>query len=824
MERSFEYLGSGREVGRLGSIPVMQQALLPKLSDPKLFRIRCKVGMEQVIVRSIMLKTVDMYQKGTDKIMKIKSVFCGDIKGFVYVEAIKEVFAKEILDGLRSVYANTFAMVPLAEMPTALAVTVKKKPLQAEQWVRIKRGILKNDLARVIHVMEGGSKALIQAVPRPDYNAPAAGEKKASILGGKSKVRPPQRLFEPEKTNGQTLRRYFSEIEHVIREPFDVWEGEHYRHGFLYKVVNVDTTLSTDNVNPKLEELQTFVNHVKQADQNRNTELYAEGDEDGPGTSHTEAANTSLRAELEQQIKSMEAEDEIFSTLFIPGDCAKVIGGELRGLIVRIMSVNDISKTAQVKALNNSISEEFEIEWSALVKYVAVGAHIKVMKGKYMGQTGRVVSVVNEGEEQIAVILTDVTNNEIMCNVSYLKMSNETSSGLANLQGYELYDLVKLSENESAVIINILIDKLRVINHLENVKEVAPQEIRGKQNIFSNRLRATDLHQNQITCGDVVHVVEGKYVNHSGTVKHIMHGTLWLHSNTFLKNSGIFVVKSRNCTLAGSQSMPAPVNTNVTKGSFSQPSPQSSIVSTPTSIGSSRGFGGRGGKDPLMGLSVRITRGQFKGMLGRVSNCTPTHVSVELHAKLKKVTVERSAVVEVTAQGQSNYVPGHVGGDIVVPSTPYLTAETPIHMAGSQTPSAGSETPWAGGMTPYGQSSSVWRIGSEDLATSEIPSRMTTPQVSEYGDSTPYGNYETSTTTTATAPSSDNIEFYEGMVVIVRKGVKSGQVAVVTKASNEVSILSIYPVIILVTLFCYLALYLSYSFPRWTRSSDKRRY
>ena len=38
--------------------------------------------------------------------------------------------------------------------------------------------------------------------------------------------------------------------------------------------------------------------------------------------------------------------------------------------------------------------------------------------------------------------------------------------------GYELYDLVVLSENECAVVIAVGAEKLRVINHMDIVKEV----------------------------------------------------------------------------------------------------------------------------------------------------------------------------------------------------------------------------------------------------------------------------------------------------------------------------------------------------------------
>ena len=46
----------------------------------------------------------------------------------------------------------------------------------------------------------------------------------------------------------------------------------------------------------------------------------------------------------------------------------------------------------------------------------------------------------------------------------------------------------------------------------------------------------------------------GQHTKLSGTVKQMIKGTLWLHSNSYLKNSGIFVVKTRNCVVAGGKS------------------------------------------------------------------------------------------------------------------------------------------------------------------------------------------------------------------------------------------------------------------------------
>ena len=128
----------------------------------------------------------------------------------------------------------------------------------------------------------------------------------------------------------------------------------------------------------------------------------------------------------------------------------------------------------------------------------------------------------------------------------------------------------------------------------------------GKRNVQSSRASAFDSVQASIHVGDTVNVVTGTHIKKSGTIKHIMKGqcvcvscvcvpllvnfslliyisfflsysspsflhsfltsslppipsnhsinylgTLWLHSNTYLKNSGIFAVRARYCLVVG---------------------------------------------------------------------------------------------------------------------------------------------------------------------------------------------------------------------------------------------------------------------------------
>jgi hypothetical protein len=50
---------------------------------------------------------------------------------------------------------------------------------------------------------------------------------------------------------------------------------------------------------------------------------------------------------------------------------------------------------------------------------------VKVVGGKYMGRTGRVVSVKTVDGSSVAIILTDGINTEIQSNVGNLQMSSE---------------------------------------------------------------------------------------------------------------------------------------------------------------------------------------------------------------------------------------------------------------------------------------------------------------------------------------------------------------------------------------------------------------
>ncbi len=430
--------GSARDVS------VAQQSLLPSVRDPQIFKIKCKTGFELQLVRSIMLKSIDMKKNGG--IIKIKSVFCNSTKGVVYVEALSEAFVKETIQGLRLLYITSVAPIPVLEMTSVLNAPVKKKPLRIGQWVRIKQGVLKGDLARVVNIFEGGARAFIQAVPRPDYadvNAVINGgdlsaiRNKKSASGGESSLRPVARLFDPAEVLKEIPNAYVARNSHPsdpTRQQYDIWNNQHFRNGFLYKDVSTATFLDTVDVRPKLEELLLFRGTKKSKGAQRDEDLYDDGDDveetvdDDDATESGRAVNSNVNfvKELAEQIKSMgEEEEKDQVSPFVPGDMVMVIGGEMQNLVARVVSVDDATHVAKIRAVNQHLLsgiDTIDIEVDLLVKYIETGCHVKVITGNNVGQTGRVVSVNKVDGNYVAVIITDGVNSEIVVNVGHIQV------------------------------------------------------------------------------------------------------------------------------------------------------------------------------------------------------------------------------------------------------------------------------------------------------------------------------------------------------------------------------------------------------------------
>ena len=268
----------------VGASTVAQQALLPSTADPSIWRVKCQTGREFQLVRSILLRHINQMNKG-EPTTTLKSAFQTNTKGYIYIEAFSEVCAKKAVGGLRGLYQQSFNKVSIPEMTQVINCQSKNKPLREGQWVRLRRGPLKGDLAKIVELMDAGARAFVMAVPRPDYSH-VQRDLNGREIKRSSGVRPPQKIFdvvEAQQSSGIDAERKPYPGDRRNGGFYDQWKNDFYRDGFFFKEVNTSSYIQGNDVKPKLEELQMFRNAGKNNTEDEELEADWEGDEDEGG-------------------------------------------------------------------------------------------------------------------------------------------------------------------------------------------------------------------------------------------------------------------------------------------------------------------------------------------------------------------------------------------------------------------------------------------------------------------------------------------------------------------------------------------------------------
>jgi len=282
------------------------------------------------------------------------------------------------------------------------AFTVKE-----HEWVRMTRGHYKGDLAMVTSVRDSGLKCIVQCVPRLDLTLSDLPPEEARIR--RRTVRPPQKFF-----NAQELAALGKQSINRQRFPgmdlfCDYYEGNYYHDGFLLKEVTVGSMIKpvTEEDPPTIDELKSFQSKKGKGE-------YDDG--------HPEEENEASRMASSQldELAELQGRASLGRSSgggLLIGDTVEVIEGDLVGMRGKLMSLD--GTTVKVKPTNNTVdlgdTQEVEFLANQVRKYIAFGTHVKVTDGRYANETGVVVAVQEvEGETDCnAVVLTDVTNNEI---------------------------------------------------------------------------------------------------------------------------------------------------------------------------------------------------------------------------------------------------------------------------------------------------------------------------------------------------------------------------------------------------------------------------
>lgn len=747
---------------------IIQQKLLPGFKDPNLWTVKCRMGEEKQTALLLMRKFNSFINKTDKQPLQIKSVIVKEgLKGFIYIESYKQTHVKTAIEDIGNLKLGIWKqeMVPFKEMPDVLRILKDVVKLKVGSWVRMKRTIYKDDLAQVEEVDTAQNTVTLKLVPRIDYSIkrgalrdPDQKDKEAAQnkLGLKRKLRPAQKLFDPDAVRalgGQPIKDKHE----------DIWmfEGSKYTpKGFLVKSFPFSTVI-TEGVKPTLTELQRF--------------------EESPDGVDPETAALLSKTALDKTHN------------FIPTDVVEVCQGELIHLTGTIIGID--GDKVRMMPNHEELKEPIEFMASELRKHFKVGEHVKVIGGRNEGETGLIVRV----EDNIAIILSDLTMEEITVFQRFLQLCQTTATGVDSMGHFEWGDLVQIDAQTVGVIVRLEKEMFRVLTMHNKVITVNSQAVSKKRpNKFA---AALDSESKTINVNDIVKGIDGANKGQQGQVKYLYRHFAFVYAKSYSENGGYFVSTTKQLLLASSSNNKIPMmsssqagfmsprvlaspmhpsqsntpqsgNQSSRQGSLSSgahsssggSSTHSSVSKSPRAPMNQQQHNNKGGgtrrNTTLIGKTVRISQGPYKGYVGIVKDATDTTARVELHTKCQTINVDLQRLTIVdnnkptmrTPGGSSFATPTHLGSQTPVSGlgsrTPMYGSQTPMH-DGSRTPHYGSATPrYDGGATPSHSGGSAWDPSSmntprndfEDDWDEQPPSASLNPTTPGYQAETPEGH------------------------------------------------------------------------------------
>ncbi|CAG7786018.1 unnamed protein product, partial [Allacma fusca] len=409
--------------------------------------------------------------------LQIKSVIAPEgIKGYVYIEAYKQTHVKQAIEGIGNLRIGIYKqqMVPITEMTDVLRVTKEQVGLKPKQWVRLKRGLYKDDIAQIDYVDLAQNQVHLKLLPRIDYQRMRGALRDPKLdmdLKRKKKRRPVAKPFNPDE-----IRNIGGEI--TSDGDFLLFESNRYSHkGFLYKTFSI-TAIVTDGVAPTLAELERF------------NEAPVEG--------------------LELEISNKTAEDR---HAFATGDNVQVVEGELTNLQGKILAIDGNKITIQPK--HEDLKDALDFQSQELEKFFVQGDHVRVISGKYEGDTGLIVRV----EPHCAYLFSDLTMHELKVLPKDLQLCSDMASGVDSMGHFQWGDLVQIDPNTVGVIVRLEKELFHVLSMTGKVVEKKPQSIQKRRE--SRHVLGVDSRQNTIQKRDIVNVLDGAHPVREGEIRHI---------------------------------------------------------------------------------------------------------------------------------------------------------------------------------------------------------------------------------------------------------------------------------------------------------------
>lgn len=586
---------------------VPQNLLMPDVSDPSIFGVKCREGKEKEIVMDINRK-FEQRSKGRNP-MKIFSAFErgeGAMKGYIFVEARNKADVEDGLNGIANAYPHSkMNLVPMREMPDLLRV-MKSKELIQGSYVRIRKGLYTGDLAVVEEAIPNGITVTLKLVPRLTYGFDEDQPKPLAPGGDKRKrpgfapaqslaSRPPARLFSEVEAKKKHARFLISN--NTLTRKSYTYKNENYEDGFLIKDYRVNQ-ISTEGVQPKLEE----------------TQLFARTGQDGSDQLDLEALKHTLN-----DTSTAESSYQV-------GDEVEVFAGEQRGLLGRTERVN--GNIVSIRVTKDDLKGQLvEVPVRNLRKCFNEGDNVVVgPASKYRDQVGIVIRI----EDDKVTVLPQDNGDSITVFSKDLRVASGAGASTER-SPFEVRDLVQLTATTFGCVVAADPQTVKVMDQNGSIESRLPSSL--SKIIQSRNIVAVDKNGLEIRPGDTIKEAGGE--GKSGNILHIYRNYIYAHDRSrMVENAGIWVARSSN--VIGRSSRTGATMTDLTK--------MNPALQAKGPNGAGMGPPQRPGIDRLIRKRVKITRGPYKGHRGTVKDTTNNEARVELESKNKTVNINKSEI------------------------------------------------------------------------------------------------------------------------------------------------------------------------------------
>ena len=107
-------------------------------------------------------------------------------------------------------------------------------------------------------------------------------------------------------------------------------------------------------------------------------------DDDNGDEADAVAESQGLLRDIAAQLKDLgDEESKTSATPYVAGDVVRVTSGELRNLVGRVVSVDEVTRTVTLQAIKSKeVNQDYDmltvVEVGLLVKHILPGAHVKV--------------------------------------------------------------------------------------------------------------------------------------------------------------------------------------------------------------------------------------------------------------------------------------------------------------------------------------------------------------------------------------------------------------------------------------------------------------